>query len=162
MNTQLQVNDINESRCSLLERALSAFDRGDVDLARRILLASYHHHTRKELTVSERLNLWWCLVWFAFYEGCPEKGEKVIRQIISLEENLIERRETKIAFAKYVLFIFCSQQAKNAEAKKQANDAADIFRSSQISFQTKSIILAELARKNVPEVEPENSAPFAA
>src|SRR5882762_9855617 len=88
-------------RRSQTDKVMSAFDSGDVDLARRILLASYNHHTRAALSITERLNLWWCLAWFAFYEGCMDKGETYVRRIIELEESLVVRREHRIIHAKF-------------------------------------------------------------
>src|SRR5438132_1366065 len=102
MQQKLQSIGSKQKHTSQTYKVMSAFDTGDVDLARRILLASYHHHTRAALSVTERLNLWWCLAWFAFYEGCMEKGETYVRQIIELEESLLVRREHRIIHAKFV------------------------------------------------------------
>lgn len=128
---------------SLFSKALHAFDMGDPDLASRILVASYHHHTRPTLTVTERLDLWWCLAWFAFYENNLEKAEQIVRQIISLEENLITRRLCKIIYAKYVLAMFCSSQQKKAEAKKLNNEVSELINDVRMNEQVKKILQAQ-------------------
>lgn len=136
--------ECKQERRSLLIKAMNAFDAGDVDLARRILIASYHHHTRKALTVTERLNLWWCLAWFAFYEGCSEKGEKIIRQIVKLEENLVEQRKPNIIYAKYVLSIFCSKSGKEAESLQYAKEVAALLKESDMQPFLKQILTTQI------------------
>lgn len=117
MQQKVQTIHPKQELGSQTHKVISAFDSGDMDLARRILLASYHHHTRAALTITERLNLWWCLAWFAFYEGCMEKGEIYVRQILELEESLVVRREHRIIYAKFVLSIFCTNLGKTNEAE---------------------------------------------
>jgi|688.fasta_scaffold526540_2 hypothetical protein len=136
--------ECKQERRSLLIKAMNAFDAGDVDLARRILVASYHHHTRKALTVTERLNLWWCLAWFALYEGCSEKGEKIVRQIVKLEENLVEPRKPNIIYAKYVLSIFCSKSGKEAEAFQYSKEVAALLKESDMQPFLKQILTTQI------------------
>ncbi|HEY9684330.1 MAG TPA: hypothetical protein V6C89_00165 [Drouetiella sp.] len=147
MNKNSNDKESNLDRRNLLIKALNAFDEGDVDLARRILIASYHHHTRKALTVNERLNLWWCLAWFAFYEGCSEKGELIVRQIVKLEESFVEPRKSKIIYAKYVLSILCSKSGKESESMKHAQEVARLLKDSDMQPLLKQIVTAQLNAK---------------
>lgn len=147
MKPKLDTTDFNEDRRNLLLKAMNAFDAEDVDLARRVLIASYHHHTRQTLTPTERLNLWWCLAWFAYYEGCAEKSEKIVHQIIKLEESFVVRREAKIIYAKYVLSIFCSSLGKLEQAEQCKQDAARMIANGNMHFSQKKLLLAQLEAK---------------
>lgn len=144
MQEKLPAIASKQERKNQIEKVMSAFDSGDVDLARRILLASYRHHTRPALNVTERLNLMWCLAWFAFYEGCMEKGEMLVRQIIALEESLIARREHRIIHAKFVLSIFCANFGKTSSAEQYRNEVKSMLRSASFQSKNKELLLSEL------------------
>lgn len=144
MQEKLRAVACQQNKKSQTEKIINAFDAGDVDLARRILLASYRHHTRPTLNVTERLELMWCLAWFAFYEGCMEKGEILVRQIISLEESLIERRQDKIIHAKFVLSIFCSNLGKTASADQCTKEVESMLRAANFQSSNKALIMSEL------------------
>ena len=99
-----------------LKRALSAFDKGDVDLAQRSLIASLHHHTKAKPTKQEELALLWCLAWFAFYEGRASSAEALAQKIRIIEEHSAKPCSAKLAHTLFVLSIFCRAQNKNTEA----------------------------------------------
>ncbi len=144
MQEKLQAFACKQEHKSQIEKVMRAFDAGDVDLARRILLASYRHHTRPALNITERLNLMWCLAWFAFYEGCMEKGEMLVRQIIALEESLVVRRQQRIIHAKFVLSIFCTNLGKTASAEECKNEVKSMLRAEDFQSKNKELILSEL------------------
>ena len=99
-----------------LRRALSAFDKGDVDLAQRSLVASLHHHTKAKPNSREELALFWCLAWFAFYEDRAGSAEALAQKILVIEENSAKPCSAKLTHTLFVLSIFCRAQNKNAEA----------------------------------------------
>ncbi len=144
MQEKSQAIASKQERKNQIEKVMSAFDSGDVDLARRILVASYRHHTRPELNVTESLNLMWCLAWFAFYEGCMEKGEMLVRQIIALEESLAVKREHRIIHAKFVLSIFCTNLGKISSAEQYKNEVKSILSSASFQSKNKELVLSEL------------------
>lgn len=141
-----------------IKKVIESFDAGDVDLARRILVASYRHHTRPALSVNERLNLMWCLTWFAFYEGCMEKGEKIVRQIIALEESLVVRREHKLIHAKFILSIFCASLGESASAEKCKNEVKNMLKAGNFQSEIRELIFSELDSsdqiRSVPYLQP--------
>jgi hypothetical protein len=99
-----------------LTRALSAFDKGDVDLAQRSLIASLHHHSKAKPNRQEQLALLWCLAWFAFYEGRSSAAEALAKRIQFIQENSAKPCAAKLTHTLFVLSIFCRAQNKISEA----------------------------------------------
>ncbi len=151
MSKELHTQPLERARMELLRKALHAFDLGDADLASRILIASYHHHTRQALSVSERLDLWWCLAWFAFYGGDIEKAELIVRRIIKLEQNLVRQRANKIIYAKYVLAIFCNSQQKQVDASSLRNEVLESIEELTMNESIKEILKAQIVSRTQSE-----------
>ncbi len=109
---------LNQERALLfsLNRALFAFDKGDVDLAQRSLIASLHHHSKAKPTQQEQLALLWCLAWFAFYEGRSSSAEALAKKIQLIQEKSAKPCSAKLAHTLFVLSIFCRAQNKTVEA----------------------------------------------
>ncbi len=97
--------------------ALAAFEKGDVDYARRSLNASFRHHTKGDLTVTEEISLLWCLAWFDFYEGYASGAERLVKTIIALEERSVSPRQDKLAHAYFFIAMLCHSQGKEADTE---------------------------------------------
>jgi hypothetical protein len=90
-------------------------------------VASAYHYTSSELTPSQEASLLWCFAWFSFSEGCPEKAEKMLRQIMDIYSTALQPCSRRLAHTLFVLSMFCKAQNKHAESEYCLRKSLDLI-----------------------------------
>lgn len=99
---------------SMLDRSVSAFNYGDVDLARRSLVAAHGHHTRESVSLVEQHRVSWCLIWYSFSERRYDKAYKHAQKVYKLEQEHSSPSASRRACLQWILFM-CARASNDSE-----------------------------------------------